>query len=55
MHYLDLSILDMHQALLDNKVTPLELVQEAIKRAKNSVDNAFEYICEKEALSAIIF
>lgn len=53
MHYLDLSIVEIHQALLENKVTPLELVLESIKRAKNNKDNCFEYICEKEAVAAI--
>lgn len=53
MHYLDLTILEIHDALLSNKVTPLELVKEAIYRAKNSKDNAFEYISEKEAFEMV--
>ena len=53
MHYLDLTILEIHDALLSNKVTPLELVKEAIDRAKNSKDNAFEYISEKEAFEMV--
>ena len=53
MSYLDLTILDMHKALLEGKVTPLELVQESLKRAKEDTNNSFEYICEKEALEAV--
>jgi len=52
MSYLDLTIKEMHEALVAKKVTPLELAQEAIKRAKEDKNNAFEYICEKEALEA---
>jgi aspartyl-tRNA(Asn)/glutamyl-tRNA(Gln) amidotransferase subunit A len=50
MNYLDLSISEIHAALVAKKVTPLELAQEAIKRAKASQDNAFELIDEKNAL-----
>ena len=50
MSYLDLSILEIHNALIEKKVTPLELVREAIERSKNDTNNAFEYIMEKEAL-----
>lgn len=50
MHYLDLPIKQIHQALVDKKVTPLELTQEALRRAKASKDNAFELLLEKEAL-----
>ncbi len=53
MNYLDLTILEIHQALLDNKVTPLELLQESLKRAKEDNNNAFEYISEKEAYEAL--
>ena len=52
MSYLDLSIVEMHEAIISGKVTPLELVTEAISRAKADNNNAFEYICEKEALEA---
>ena len=48
MSYLDMTILDIHQALLEGKVTPTELFNEAIKRAKEDNNNAFEYITEKE-------
>ena len=53
MSYLDLTITDLHQALIEGKVTPLELAKEAIKRAKEDNNNAFEYISEKEALEAV--
>lgn len=50
MSYLDLSIKDIHQALLDKKTTPLELTKEALLRAHTDTCNSFEYICENEAL-----
>lgn len=53
MKYMNLSILELHNLLLSNKVTPLELVSEALSLAKNDSNNAFEYICEKEALEAV--
>lgn len=53
MKYLDLPILDIHTALLEEKVTPLELVNEAISRAKTDKNNAFEYICEKEVMAQV--
>jgi len=49
MKYLDLPLLDLHQALLAKQVTPLALAEEAIKRAKASKDNAFELIDEEGA------
>lgn len=51
MNYLDLPILEIHQALVDKKVTPLELIQEALTRAKANKDNAFELILEDEAIA----
>ena len=53
MSYLDLGIVEMHEAIISGKVTPLELAKEAIERAKADKNNAFEYICEKEALEAV--
>lgn len=53
MSYLDLTIREIHEALLADKVTPLELAKEAIERAKKDTNNAFEYISEKEALEAV--
>lgn len=53
MSYLDLSITEIHTAIIEGKVTPLELVQEALVRAKKDTNNSFEYICEKEALEEV--
>ena len=53
MSYLDLTIQEIHEALLSGKVTPLELAKEAIARAKADTNNAFEFISEKEAFEAI--
>lgn len=50
MSYIDLSIREIHKALLDKKVTPLELTKEALARAKDNDDNCFESILEEEAL-----
>lgn len=47
---LEKSITELHSLLVNKKVTPLELAKEAIERAKNDTNNAFEYIAEKEAL-----
>lgn len=51
MNYLDLSIAEIHEALIAKKVTPLELTQEAIARAKANQDNCFEAFAEEEALA----
>lgn len=51
MNYLDLSISEIHAALVAKKVTPLELTKEALSRAKADVDNCFEAIDEEGALS----
>lgn len=51
MNYLDLTITDIHQALLEKKVTPLDLVVEAISRLKNDDNNAVEYLMENEAIA----
>lgn len=48
--YRGLSIDELHELLVQKKVTPVELVQEAIALAKKDTNNAFEYIMEKEAL-----
>nr|MCR5491112.1 Asp-tRNA(Asn)/Glu-tRNA(Gln) amidotransferase subunit GatA [Bacilli bacterium] len=50
MSYLDMCIADIHRALVEKIVTPLELAKEALQRAKENKENAFETICEKEAL-----
>lgn len=51
MNYLDLPIREIHAALVEKKVTPLELTQEALRRAKESKDNAFETLLEDEAIA----
>lgn len=53
MSYLHKGIFEIHQAILDGRVTPLDLVKEALKAAKEDDNNAFEYICEKEAIEAV--
>lgn len=53
MNYLHKSIFEIHQAIKDGKVTPLELVKESIRLAKQDDNNAFEYICEKEAIERV--
>lgn len=53
MKYLHLPLRKIHNAILKGEVTPLELVKEAIEKAKKDDNNAFEYICEKEALEAV--
>lgn len=50
MDYLALGLADLHEALVNKKITPTELTSLAIKKAKEDNNNAFEYICEKEAL-----
>ena len=47
------SLTAIHKAIINGEVTPLELVKEAIKLAKEDENNAFEYICEKEALEKV--
>lgn len=50
MNYLDLSIKELHEAVVAKKVTPLELTKEALKRAHENKDNAFEFINDEAAL-----
>ena len=50
MDYLDMSIAEIHSALVNKQITPLELTRLALQKAKGNKENAFEYICEKEAL-----
>jgi aspartyl-tRNA(Asn)/glutamyl-tRNA(Gln) amidotransferase subunit A len=49
MNYLDQPLKEIHEALVAKKVTPLELTEEALKRAKENKDNAFELIDEEGA------
>ena len=44
------SILELHELLVSKKVTPVDLVKDAIELAKKDSNNAFEYIMENEAL-----
>ena len=44
MSYLDLTIEEIHNALMKGDVTPIELAKEATKRAKADNCNSFEYI-----------
>ena len=44
------SILELHELLVAKKVTPLDLVKDAIEAAKKDNNNAFEYIMENEAI-----
>lgn len=50
MHWLDRTILDIHQALVKREVTPLQLVEEALKRAKADTWNTFEKMTEAIAI-----
>ena len=50
---MNLDIVSIHNAILSNAVTPLDLVKEAIQLAKSDDNNAFEYICEKEAIEKV--
>lgn len=50
MNYRNLSIDELHELLVNKKVTPLELAKEAIRLAKNDTNNAFEFINEEKAL-----
>ena len=52
MDYLKLSITELHSLLFSGEITPLELIELAIKKAKEDTNNAFEYILEKEAIEA---
>ena len=51
MNYFDLPISKIHEALVAKKVTPLELTKEALRRAHESKDNAFEMILDEEAIA----
>lgn len=52
MELLDLTIKELHRELVNKTITPLDLVEEALKRARQDNNNAFEVIMEKEALEA---
>ena len=48
--YLDLSIRELHELLVNGKVKPKDLVLEAIDKLENSDLNAFITVCKEEAL-----
>lgn len=50
MNYLSLSLIEIHQALVNKEVTPLELTKQALALIRTDKNNAFEYVLEKEAL-----
>ena len=50
MNYLSLNIYEIHKALVNREVTPLDLVKEALEKIKKDTNNAFEYVYEKEAI-----
>lgn len=49
MNYLDMPLKELHEALVSKAVTPLELTIEALKRAHENQDNAFELIDDEGA------
>ena len=51
MKYFDLGITELHKALVNKEVSVEELVKEAIKRAKEDTNNAFEMIINEDAIS----
>ena len=50
MSILDLTIKEIHEALVNKEIKVSDLVKESLERAKNNKDNAFEIILEEEAL-----
>ena len=50
MDYLSKNIYEIHEALVNKKVTPLDLVKETLEKIKKDTNNAFEYVYEKEAI-----
>lgn len=53
MDYRELTLLQLHEALLKGEINPLDLTKEVLRNAKQDNNNAFEYISEKEALEAV--
>ncbi len=51
MDYLRLPLAQIHQALVEGKITPLDLAKEALRRAKESKSNAFEILLEEQAIA----
>ncbi|MCD8195190.1 MAG: aspartyl/glutamyl-tRNA amidotransferase subunit A [Coprobacillus sp.] len=48
--YIHLTIEELHQAYLNNEVTPLEVVTQVLDEAEKDTNNAYEYICKERAL-----
>lgn len=53
MGYLSKSLTALHEDIISGKIAPIDLVKEALELAKKDKNNAFEYICEKEALESV--
>ena len=53
MDYRELTLLQLHEALLKGDINPLDLTKEVLKNAKADDHNAFEYISEEEAYTAV--
>lgn len=53
MKYLNLSLTELHSAIIKGEVKPVDLVKQSIELAKADNNNAFEYICEQEALEKV--
>ena len=51
MNYIDLPLEELHEALVAKKVTPLELTEEALKRAHADKNNAFEFLDDEGAIA----
>lgn len=45
-----MTIEELHQAYVDKKITPLEVVKDAIERMKHDDNNAYEIILEQQAI-----
>ncbi|MCQ2802201.1 MAG: aspartyl/glutamyl-tRNA amidotransferase subunit A [Bacilli bacterium] len=53
MNYLSLSLVELHNLIVSGKVTPEQLVKDSLELARKDNNNAFEYICEKEAIEEV--
>ena len=53
MKYMNLSIEELHNLIVEGKVSPLELTKEAIALARADNNNAFECICDEYALEKV--
>ncbi len=53
MDYKRMTLLDLHKAIITKEVAPFDLAKRAIELAKQDKNNAFEYICEKEAFEKV--